>query len=99
MIVDVAKPGDMRIEEKEQEITKYKDVQIEIEHLWERKAKIGPFVGALGTIPKDLEKRLNILGVNEITTHQLQKAVVLGTAYIFSEIPVNIQSPWGGPDI
>lgn len=32
-------------------------------------------------MPKDFENQLNVLCVNEITTHQLQKAVLLGTAH------------------
>ena len=37
-IIDVAIPGDGRIEEKELEkITKYQDLKIEIERLWENK--------------------------------------------------------------
>ena len=54
-IVDVAIPGDTRIEEKEfEKISKYKDLQIEIERLWRKKAKVVPIViGALGAILKE----------------------------------------------
>ena len=38
MIIKVAIPGDCRIEEKELEkISKYQDLKIEIERLWENK--------------------------------------------------------------
>lgn len=83
-IIDVAIPGDSRVEEKQLEkITKYKDLQIEVERLWQKKAKVVPVViGALGAIPKDLEHHLNTLGVDQINTHQLQKAALLGTTHI-----------------
>ncbi|XP_053149009.1 uncharacterized protein LOC128343627 isoform X2 [Hemicordylus capensis] len=83
-IIDIAIPGDSRIEEKEiEKITKYKDLQIEIERLWQKKTKIIPVViGALGAVPKDLEEHLNTIGATEISISQLQKAALLGTAYI-----------------
>ena len=55
-LIDVAIPGDSRIDRKEVEkITKYQDLKIEIERLWEKKATVVPVViGALGAIPRDL---------------------------------------------
>jgi len=39
---------------------------------------VGPVVlGALGAIPRDLEKHLRAVGLNKIETIQLQKAVLL----------------------
>ena len=83
-LVDVAIPGDSRIQQKEVEkITKYQDLKIEVERLWERKATVVPVViGALGAIPRDLTKHLNTLGLDKITLSQLQKAALLGTAHI-----------------
>jgi len=83
-LVDVAIPGDSRIQQKEVEkITKYQDLKIEVERLWERKATVIPVViGALGAIPRDLTKHLNTLGLDRITPSQLQKAALLGTAHI-----------------
>ena len=83
-IIDVAIPGDSRIDQKEiEKITKYKDLQIEIERLWKKKARVVPVViGALGAIPKDLVRHLSTIGVDKITPHQLQKATLLGTAHI-----------------
>ena len=44
-IIDVAIPGDGRIEEKELEkISKYQDLKIEIERLWEKQATVVPVV-------------------------------------------------------
>lgn len=83
-LVDVAIPGDSRIEQKEiEKITKYQDLKIEVERLWEKKATVVPVViGALGAIPRDLEKHLKTLGLDRISPSQLQKAALLGTAHI-----------------
>ena len=83
-LIDVAIPGDSRIENKQVEkISKYQDLRIEVERLWEKKATVVPVVvGALGTIPKDLEKHLKTLGLDKITPSHIQKAALLGTAHI-----------------
>ena len=83
-LVDVAIPGDSRIQQKEVEkITKYQDLKIEVERLWERKAMVVPVViGALEAIPRGLTKHLNTLGLDKITPSQLQKAALLRTAHI-----------------
>ena len=58
-LIDVAIPGDSRIEQKEVEkITKYQDLKVEVERLWEKKATVVPVVvGDLGAITRDLVKR------------------------------------------
>ena len=83
-LIDVAIPGDSRIDQKEVEkITKYQDLKIEVERLWEKKATVVPVViGALGAIPRDLTKHLKTLGLDKISPSQLQKAALLGTAHI-----------------
>ena len=56
-IIDVAFPGDDRVERKENEkVDKYRDLAMEIKALWKMKmVKIVPVViGFLGTIPKRL---------------------------------------------
>ena len=60
-IIDVAIPGDGRIEEKELEkISKYQDLKIEIERLWQKQATVVPVViGSLGAIPRDLRTLKN----------------------------------------
>ena len=80
-INDVAIPGDGRIEEKELEkISKYQDLKIEIERLWEKQATVVPVgIGSLSAIPRDLRKLLRTIG---ISPSQLQKTVLLGTAHI-----------------
>ena len=83
-IIDVAIPGDSRIEEKELEkICKYQDFKIEIEILWEKQATVVPVViGSLGVIPRDLKKHLRTIGLESISPSQQQKTVLLGTAHI-----------------
>ena len=88
-MIDVAIPGDSRINQKEVEkITKYQDLKIEVERLWEKKATAVPVViGALGAIPRDLLKYLKTLGLDKMSPSQLQKAVLLGTAHILRKPP------------
>ena len=83
-LIDVAIPGDSRIDQKDVEkITKYQDLKVEVERLWEKKATVVPVViGALEAIPRDLVKHLKTLGLDKISPSQLQKAVLLGTAHI-----------------
>ena len=83
-IIDVAIPGDARIEEKELEkISKYQDLKIEIERLWEKQTTLVPVViGSLGAIRRDLRKHIRTIGLERISPSQLQKTVLLGTAHI-----------------
>ena len=83
-LIDVATPGDSRINQKEVEkITKYQNLKVEVERLWEKKATVVPVViGALGAIPRDLVKHLKTLELDKISPSQLQKAVLPGTAHI-----------------
>ena len=55
-IIDMAIPVDSRIDEKELEkISKYQDLKIEIERLWEKQATVVPVViGSLGAIKETL---------------------------------------------
>ena len=52
-IIDVAVPGDARVEQKEKEkIDKYQDLAKELRKLWKVKTRVVPIViGALRTIP------------------------------------------------
>ena len=83
-LIDVAIPGDSRIDQKEMEkITKYQDLKIEVERLWEKKATVlSVVIGALGTILRVLVKNLKTLGLDKISPSQLQKATLLETAHI-----------------
>ena len=92
-LIDVAIPGDNRIDQKEVEkITKYQDMKVEVERLWEKKATVVPVViGAQGAIPRDLVKHLKTFGLDKISPSQLQKAALyweqLTSCENTSEIP------------
>jgi hypothetical protein len=54
MLMDVAIPGDRNVIKKDAEkILKYKDLTIEIQHMWNVKTKVIPvIIGMTGTISK-----------------------------------------------
>ena len=68
-IIDVAIPGDARVELKEKEkIDKYQDLAKELRKPWKVKTRVVPIVniGALRTIPiKELVGQLESIGVHE----------------------------------
>ena len=76
-------PGDIRVAAKEMDkIQKYQDLARELRKIWQVKVKVVPVVvGALGTIPKALEKHLHQIGTS-VRVDLLQKAALLGTARI-----------------
>jgi len=82
MLIDVAISGDRNVTKKEAEILKYKDFILEIQHMWDVKAKVIPvIIGVTGTISKSLGQYLsNITGKHEI--RELQKIALLGTAHL-----------------
>ena len=62
-LIDLAFPGDSRIEEKEKDKTeKYEDLGRELQKIWNAKVNIIPLVvGSLGAIPKRFGNRLKQL--------------------------------------
>ena len=82
-LVDIAVPSDRRIELKEKEqVQKYQDFARELCELWQAKATIVLVaVGALGTIPKALEKHLQEIRTS-VGVDLLQRMALLGTARI-----------------
>jgi hypothetical protein len=58
MLIDVAIPGNRNVIKKEaKKILKYKDLTIEIKHMWKVKTKVTPVImGATGTISKSFRK-------------------------------------------
>ncbi|XP_023238417.1 uncharacterized protein LOC111637209 [Centruroides sculpturatus] len=83
-IIDVAIPGDSRIDEKQQEkLSRYQDLKIELQRLWHKPVQVVPvIIGALGAVPKDLSQHLQAINIDKITICQLQKATLLGSAHI-----------------
>ena len=83
LIIDIAVPEDRNICQKEREkIEKYQDLRIEIQKLWNIKAKVVPVViGALGAHTGKLNDYLaQIPGQHHAP--QLIKAALLGSAHI-----------------
>jgi hypothetical protein len=87
MLIDVAIPGDTTAIKKETEKSlKYKDLIIEIQRMWNVKAKVTPvIIGATGTISKSFTKYLSsVPGKHDIK--ELQKTAILGTAHTLREV-------------
>jgi len=87
MLIDVAISGDRNVIKKEAEKTlKYKDLTIEIQRMWNVKAKVIPvIIGATGTISKSLGKYVSDIPGNH-DVKELQKTAILGTAHIIREV-------------
>jgi len=87
MLIDVAILGDRNVIKKEAEkILKYKDLTIEIQHMWNVKTEMIPvIIGTTGTISKSSRKYVsNIPGKHEVK--ELQKTVILGIAHILRKV-------------
>jgi hypothetical protein len=71
---------------KAEKILKYKDLTIEIQHMWNVKTRVIPvIIGATGTISKSLRKYVsNIPGNHEV--RELQETAILGAAHIFRKV-------------
>lgn len=87
LIIDVAIPSDHNITEKEAEKRlKYKDLLIEIQRMWDLKAKIIPIIiGATGLISKATCEIIKLVP-GDHNLLQMQKAVVLNTAHIVRKV-------------
>jgi len=87
MLIDFAVSEDRNVIKKEAEkILKYKDLTIEIQHMWNVKTKVIPVkIGATGTISNSFRKYVsNIPGKREVK--ELQKTAILGTAHILRKV-------------
>ena len=89
MLIDVAISGDRNVIKKEAEkILKYKDLTIEIQHMWNVKARVilvPVIIGATGTVSKSFRKHVsNIPGHHDVK--ELQKTAILGTAPILRKV-------------
>ena len=82
-----AVPADQRVEISQQTKTEsYQDLKRELQKLWNLKTSIVPIViGALGTIPKSLEKHVSELNV-EVIISQIQTTVLFYNARIIRKV-------------
>jgi glycosylphosphatidylinositol transamidase (GPIT) subunit GPI8 len=88
ILIYVALSGDRNVIKKEAEkILKYKDLTIEIQCMWNVKARVIPeIIGATGTISKSFRKYVsNIPGNHDV--RKLQKTAILGTAHLLRKVP------------
>ena len=83
LLIDMSMPTEKNTSVKVTEkLSKYKDLEIEIERMWGMKATTIPVViGALGLIKKGLEKHIKQIPGN-INITELQKIALLGTSHI-----------------
>ena len=74
------------IRKEAEKILKYKDLTIEIQHMWNVKTKVIPvMIGVTGTISKSFRKYVsNIPGKHEVK--ELQKTAILGTTHILRKV-------------
>ena len=83
LLIDMTIPLDTNTSVKTTEkLTKYKDLEIEVERMWGLKTTTVPVVmGALSTIKKDIENYTNKIPGN-IIVHELQKITLLSPAHL-----------------
>jgi hypothetical protein len=83
MLIDVTIPRDRNvIQQGAEKILKYKDLTIEIQHMWNVKSRVIPvIIGVTGTISKSFRKYMSTLPGNH-EVKELQKTAILGTAHI-----------------
>jgi hypothetical protein len=87
LLIDVAISGDRNVIKIEAEnITKYKDLTIEIQSMLNVKTKVIPvIIGATGIISKSFRKYVNNIPENH-EVKELQKSAILGTAHILRKV-------------
>ena len=86
-IVDIPVPGDQNIKVKELEkVTKYQELRLQVQKLWGVKVTFILIVAdALGTVCEEVENNLKTIGIPIVISY-LQKAVLLGTAFILRRV-------------
>ena len=87
-IIDVAIPSDYIIQKKATDkMSKYVDLQIECQKLWNKKVEVKPviIIGATGIVDKNIKKYVGrIPGCHNI--YSLQRSAILGTAHILRKV-------------
>ena len=87
LIIDVACPvNNNLILKRNTKLDNYSELQLEIARMWDKETLTVPtIIGALGSMPNDLECNLKKLGIsyNVVT---LQKSVLLGTVNILKKV-------------
>jgi len=83
LLIDMTVPSDRNVSLKEYEkISKYKDLEIEIQKMWHLKTTVIPVViGALGMIKRKSEDHIKQIPGNPCL-QELQKIALNGTAHL-----------------
>ena len=83
LLIDMSVPSDRNIAVKEfDKLSKYKDLEIEIQKLWRLKTTVVPvIVGALGVIKKSTEDHISKIPGQPLQ-QEIQKIVLTSTAHI-----------------
>ena len=86
-LIDVACHSDLNLVGKRNEkLRNYQLLRVEVARLWDKKTSIIPvIIGALGSIPKDIDTYLTQLGI-DYHLNILQHSVLLGTANILRQV-------------
>jgi hypothetical protein len=84
LVLDVAIADDTNFNTKESEkLSKYKDLEIQVNRLWKVRTKIVPFgTGVLGTVKNGLDQNLQLL-LGHPSDIELQKITLMSTTHIF----------------
>jgi hypothetical protein len=87
MLIDVVIPGDRHVIQKEAEkISKYKNLTIEIQRMWNVNTRVIPvIIGATETISKSFRKYVSTIPGNH-EVKKLHKTAILGTAHILRKV-------------
>jgi hypothetical protein len=74
------------IQKEAKKILKYKDLTIQIQHIWNVKTRLIPvIIGATGTISKSFRKYASTIPGND-EVRELQKIAILGIAHILRKV-------------
>jgi len=87
VLIDVAIPGDRNVIKKEAgKILRYKDLTIEIQHMWSVKARVIPvIIVATGAVSKSFRKYvIDTPGNHDVK--ELPETAILGTAHILRKV-------------
>ena len=86
-LIDMTTPSDRNIELKEIERkSKYKDLELEIQGMWQIKTEVIPeVVGALGTVKKGMVENIKKV-LERATVTDVQKICMLGFARILTKV-------------
>ena len=87
LVIDVACPVDNNlILKRNEKLDNYSELRLEVARMWDKETLIVPIIiGALGSIPNDLECNLKKLDIS-YNVETLQKSVLLGTANILRKV-------------